>query len=112
MGNYRWSPEDDYICCRAYLEFVFVDGTSHSLSEMVEMLHLKLPRIDKGSLRMKLQNIKQVALDEGLEDSLDISPLSRYSRQCHKAFGLATDDLFEETGRRRKSLAKSKAADA
>ena len=51
---------------------------------------------------MKLQNIKQVALDSGLEDSLDISPLSQYSVQCMQAFNAATDDLAEKMNKQEK----------
>ena len=102
MEKHQWSYEDDYVCCRKYLEYVFEDETVHRLSEMVEALHLKLPHIAEGSIRMKLQNIKQVALDSGLEDSLDISPLSQYSVQCMQAFNAATDDLADKMNKQEK----------
>lgn len=93
MGKHRWTFDDDYKCCMEYLNFVFVKEGFHPLGELVEAMALKLPYIDKGSLRMKAQNIKQIALDQGLEDSLGFSPLSNYSEQCKRAFNKASIDF-------------------
>jgi hypothetical protein len=45
---------------------------------------------------MKAQNIKALALDEGLEDHLEFSPLANYSRQCKRAFSDAVCALEAE----------------
>jgi hypothetical protein len=57
------------------------------------MLAEEMPHISYGSLRMKIQNIKAIALDVGLEDRFTFSPLSNYSVQCKRAFNDATDAL-------------------
>ncbi len=97
MGKHRWSLEDDYVCCKAYLEYVFLNEIDYGVKELIERIYLKLPHISRGSIRMKLQNIKAVALECGLEDSLEISPLTNYSARCMRAFQMATDDLEKQT---------------
>ena len=93
MGKHHWSLEDDYVCCKAYLEYIFLNEIDYGAKELVERIYLKLPHISRESIRMKLQNIKALALDCGLEDSFEISPLANYSVQCKRAFQMATDDL-------------------
>lgn len=96
--KYRWSLEDDFICCMEYLTFVFDHIGDDDLTTFVSRLAQRLPHIERGSLRMKAQNIKQIALEQGLEDRLTFSPLANYSRQCKRAFSLATEE-YEKRGK-------------
>lgn len=95
-SKHRWSYEDDYICCQEYLKFVFDYIGDDSLIELVEIISRKLPHIEQGSIRMKIQNIKKIALEEGLEDRLTFSPLSNYSVQCKRAFYDAVDEREQQ----------------
>ena len=97
--KYDWTLEDDFTCCMAYLDFVFNYTGEDDLKHLVDVFEEKLPHISRGSLRMKAQNIKQIALDAGLEDRLSFSPLANYSVQCKHAFDLATN-AFEEQQKR------------
>lgn len=94
MNNHKWTYNEDYICCLEYLAYVFDNYEDDSMERLIDILSLKLPQITRGSIRMKIQNIKQVALDAGLEDGLKISPLTQYSMQCKRAFSEAGDDYF------------------
>lgn len=94
--KYNWTYEDDFTCCKEYLIFVFGRMTCDSLQDLVKRLEKLLPHIPSGSLRMKAQNIKALALDEGLEDHLEFSPLANYSRQCKRAFSDAVCALEAE----------------
>ncbi len=99
MNNHNWTYAEDYICCLEYLAYVFDNCEDESMEPLVNILSLKLPQIKRGSIRMKIQNIKQVALDTGLEDGLKISPLTQYSMQCKRAFSKAGDDFFSSKER-------------
>ena len=94
--KHEWTLKDDLICCTEYLNFIFKREKNDSAAELLRHLEGLLPHISRGSLRMKIQNIKQVALDEGLEDQMDTTPLKNYSLQCREAFLLATDALDRE----------------
>ena len=91
--SYEWTFEDDLTCCKEYLLFVFCRESHDTPQDLVDRYEELLPHIPRGSLRMKAQNIKAVALDQGLEDRLAFTPLSNYSRQCLRAFHTAVDLL-------------------
>lgn len=88
---HAWTYEEDFICCMEYLEFVFNYTGEDKTKNLVEKLKRQLPHISAGSLRMKAQNIKYIAMESGLEDRLSISPLSQCSEQCKKAFADAVE---------------------
>ena len=76
----RWSYEEDEICCKLYIEKFIVDQSSMPIDEFVKLLSSKIDR-SAGTIRMKVQNIKQIIIEKGLVDSLRISPLAHYSPQ-------------------------------
>ena len=83
----RWTMDDDMTCCLMYLEQVkFNNGSSWEYHDLLHNLQLELPHIPKSSLKMKLQNIKQLCIESGLKDGLRISPLENYSVQNKRAF--------------------------
>ena len=92
--KHTWTMEDDLTACQKYLEFVF--ERTEDVATLLDELEKRLPHISRGSLRMKIQNIKQVALEEGPEDHLEIAPLKNHSLQCREAILLATDALDRE----------------
>ncbi len=94
--KHRWTYEEDFTCCLEYLNFVFENEGDDSTERLVDIIADKLPNIKRGSIRMKLQNIKEVALDAGLEDRLEISPLYQYSAQCKRAFNSAVNYLEQQ----------------
>ncbi len=100
MGKHRWTYDEDFICCREYLALVFeANGNSffdYSFTDIVQRVAIKVPLVEKGSVRMKLQNIKQIALEYGLHDDLPIKPLANYGRQCFRAFCEAVKEVNAE----------------
>lgn len=90
--KHKWTFAEEYNCCLHYIWCVFDYMGDDSLKTIVDMLAEEMPHIDRGSLRMKIQNIKAVALDAGLEDRFEFSPLSKYTLLCKMAFRAATDD--------------------
>ena len=91
MGKYRWTYEDDFTCCLEYLKYVFLDEESYDANDLIDKLCEQLPHILPSSIQMKVKNIKQIALESGLEDSVSVTPLYKYSQQCKRAF----DDAIE-----------------
>ena len=86
---HRWTYREDLFCCERYIENYIEKQCNISAQDFIYELSVELKTISEGSLRMKVQNIKQIVLEENLYDNLNISPLSQYSRQCKMAFTAA-----------------------
>jgi hypothetical protein len=74
-----------------------VEQHETSITPLLEELSSLLPNITVGSIRMKIQNIKQITMEENLYDILDHAPLERYSNQCKFAFDEAIENVGENT---------------
>ena len=79
-----------------YLRFALRESSCRSLAELLEMLSKKLPHIPTGSIRMKIQNIKAISLEFGLDDGVEVSPLDQYSAQSKFAFKCAIKEILRE----------------
>lgn len=79
--KHRWSYEEDKTCCRIFIETYIMKHTNCSIDEVIKKILNVHPSMQIGSIRMKLQNIKQICLEYGIEDSSSISPLYKYSNQ-------------------------------
>lgn len=84
--KHRWTIEEDTLCCRKFFEQYVVQQSSMDLQQFAEQLHLALPSISVGSLKMKTQNIKQLCIENGIKNSLGAKPLNQYSQQNYRAF--------------------------
>lgn len=96
MIRKAWNYEDDLVCCREYLRFALGETAAKSIRSLIEDLAVKLPHISKGSLRMKLQNIKQISVELNLNDGVQLSPLDQYSVQSKRAFKQAIQEIVKE----------------
>lgn len=94
--KHTWTFEEDYTCCMQYLRYIFDSSTNKNVVSLIYNLSLKLPSLERGSIRMKLQNIKQICMEHNFNDEMDISPLENYSRQCLRAFAEALKDYNDE----------------
>ena len=81
-----WTIEEDALCCRRFFEQYVIQQSSMDLQQFAEQLHMELPSISVGSLKMKTQNIKQLCIEHGIKNSLTAKPLAQYSRQNYHAF--------------------------
>lgn len=84
--KHRWTMEEDTLCCRRFFEQYVMQRSSMDLQQFAEQLHIALPSVSVGSLRMKTQNIKQLCIEHGIRNSLDAKPLAQYSQQNRRAF--------------------------
>ena len=84
--KHHWTIEEDTLCCRRFFEWYVVQQSSMDLQQFAEQLHLALPSISVGSLKMKTQNIKQLCIEHGIKNSLGAKPLNQYSQQNYRAF--------------------------
>lgn len=95
QGNkHRWSFNEDKLCCKKFVECYIVNQSNMDISSFVRLLQRDLPYIHSGSLRMKVQNIKRIALELKLKDTMTITPLIKYSMQNKKAM----IEVLRETG--------------
>ena len=94
--KHTWTFEEDYTCCMQYLRYIYDTPEDQSVNDLIRELSLKLPDLTRGSIRMKLQNIKQICMEHSFNDEMDISPLENYSRQCLRAFVEALKDYKNE----------------
>ena len=83
--KHKWRMEEDRYCCKRYVEEYVIKEGSKDLGSFLNELECELGEIPRGSIKMKLQNIKQVLIDLNIEDSLSISPLKQYSKQNKQA---------------------------
>lgn len=90
---HRWTVEEDSICCRRFLECYVIQQSSMDMSQFLQLLAKEVPDVSEGSLRMKIQNIKYLAMQSGLKDTAAIKWLSQYSMQCERAFYKALNEL-------------------
>lgn len=84
--RHNWSMDEDMFCCRKYLEYYVIHQSTVDISEFVRILNNAMPQISPNSLKMKVQNIKQLCIENNILDSLKVKPLSRYSTQNADAF--------------------------
>ena len=80
-AKHRWSFEEDRYCCEKYIEFYVIQKSDTSASDFVRILASALGDIKPTSLRMKVQNIKQIMIEKHIPNSLQISPSANYSKQ-------------------------------
>ena len=84
--RHSWTYEEDRICCEEFFRVCVIEKNPMSLSDFVRSLSAKLPALKPGSIRLKIQNTKQLALEHGIENSLKASPSSNYSKQNEAVF--------------------------
>lgn len=90
---HRWTIEEDTICCKRFLEYYVVKKSKIDTVQFLKMLAEEVPNVSEGSLRMKIQNIKHLAMQAGLKDTSPIKGLSQYSLQCERAFNQTLRDI-------------------
>lgn len=88
-----WTYDEDYTCCKLYLEFALDETPFKSIAELKYKVERALPQIKPSSLQMKLANIKYLVKSEPSArllfpngDGVPISSLNQYSEQCRQAF--------------------------
>ena len=88
-----WTYHEDYTCCELYLEFAMDTAPYKIIDELIHRIKRELPQLEKGSIRMKIQNIKFLSKTEAEArrrfpngDGVTISPLWQASEQCRRAF--------------------------
>ncbi len=88
-----WTYDEDYTCCKLYLEFALDKTPFKSIAELKYKVERALPQIKPSSLQMKLANIKYLSKSEPSArllfphgDGVPIGALEQYSEQCRRAF--------------------------
>lgn len=82
---HRWSLDEDRYCCEEVIRQYVMEKSQKPVSEFVEDLSAQLADISKNSLRMKVSNIKFLLDEAGIENTLEIKPLSNCSQQNRRA---------------------------
>lgn len=83
--NHFWTNEENKFCCQMYVEYYINNKRNININSFVEMINKKLPYIKYSSLKMNIQNIKQILLELNIKDTLECTPLKNYSKQNFKA---------------------------
>ena len=84
-GRHVWSYEEDKYCSRRYIETFVINQSDMKPITFISMVSEELEHVTARSLRMKVQNIKQVLMELNIKDSLEIAPLIKYSAQNKRA---------------------------
>lgn len=93
VEKHKWTLQEDLECCETCIQQFVVNKTNLSMNELINDLSRKLPDISENSLRMKVQNIKQLLEEHGINNTLNTKPLGNYSKQNERAMSLALSRL-------------------
>lgn len=88
-GKHRWTEAEDQLCCERYLARYVVERSGLDAASFLRELQRELPEVPALSLKMKLQNCKQLLRERGIADTLAVSPLRNYSKQNQRAMEAA-----------------------
>ena len=101
--GHEWTYNEDYTCCKLYLEFALDRTPYKSTAELKDKVRRALPQIVPASLEKKLANIKYLSNSEPAAhhlfpngDGVRLGALSRASEQCRLAFHYALKELSFE----------------
>lgn len=92
--KHKWLYEEDKLCCKVVIEEYVLRKSNKNLEDVLETLSYKMPDIGRNSLRMKIQNIKQLLKEAGIDNTLNTKALYSYSAQNKRAF----EDVIRESG--------------
>lgn len=104
--RHHWTEKEEAICCYEYLKYSLQDIYIKDYQTIVDKLSSMLPEISKNSLKMKLQNIKHLCLENNIPDFIKISPLynaSNTNRDFLRAI-LILPEIEELINARKKDL--------
>lgn len=80
-----WSFQENEIFCEEYVKTFVIGRSAMSASAFVNRIMPLLPKRDFSTLRKKVSNMKQVLANLGVDDSLDVSSLYKYSKDHYIA---------------------------
>lgn len=92
-NKHRWSLEEDKYCCEICVKYYVTEKANMPVEDLVRDLTTHFSDIPANSLRMKIQNIKQLFEEGGIDNTLRTKPLANYSRQNKKAMDEALRHL-------------------
>ena len=76
----RWTDEEELCCCIKYVEYYVVKKLKVNSGVVIEEIKCLFPERSTGSIRRKLQNIKQILLENNIEETCALKPLTNYSQ--------------------------------
>ncbi|MDE5898362.1 MAG: hypothetical protein K2H09_03750 [Treponemataceae bacterium] len=93
-----WSTEEDKACCKACVDKYVISDAVMDCEDFVDSVS-SLPEFqrtgrDKGSIRMKIQNIKSLLDKLHIKNSVPISPLGNASKQSR----MVLKEILKEHG--------------
>lgn len=83
--KHSWSYEEDRYCCQMFFEHYVINKKNTNINSFVEMINKNFPNIKYNSLKMKIQNIKQILFELNIQNTLECTPLINYSKQNFEA---------------------------
>ena len=79
MRKHAWTYEENVYCCKRYIEQYVIESSNLRVTEFSRLLEKEMQTVPAQSIKMKLQNIKQILMELGVRDSLEAAPLEKYS---------------------------------
>ncbi len=100
MAKHIWSKEENIICCLSCVSEYVIKKNGCDPFEFIEKLHSIFIAIGSdipfSSIRMKMQNIKQLFIELDVENNLRINELEHYSKDNKEAMISVLDMLSIE----------------
>lgn len=85
VGNYKWSYEDNLICCREFYNYFILQNDIVEISSVIDKVNKENPQLKKGSIGNKFQNIAAICNEIGIEHNFKRRPMYSYSKANYKA---------------------------
>lgn len=78
-----WTVEEDVCCCKVCIDLYVVQKEKVYIEECVEKIKScsEMNGRDKGSIRMRVQNIKALLKELKIQNTLDVRPLANAAKQ-------------------------------
>ena len=84
--RHRWTYKENALCCRVCLDEYVIYKSHEDINETTNKLSKELPDIKISSIKMKIQNIKFLFEEYGIENTLNTQYLSSCSAMNREAF--------------------------
>ena len=94
MARHMWTKEENIFFCRRCVEEYIIKKNSTKVSDFISAIEKEMNyTIEKGSLKMKAQNVKYFLVANKIENTLEISPLSNCSKDNIEAMEKVLKEL-------------------
>ena len=86
MKRILWSEKEDEICCKTVVDEYVIGRKDTYIEDCITDIksNKDIAERDRGSIRMRFQNIKELLEEMGVPNTLSIKPLANAAKQTRR----------------------------